>query len=185
MRNKKQGGVSLIELLISLSIVAILSAQIPAIQFSLARSKANTASDELQRILQFARLNAVSRAREITLCPSIDRQCNKTWSATSSFIVFIDKNENRRLDDTEQLLREVQVKHGSWAWRASGGRDYLRFSYDGSVKEIGSYYYCHFSDDRLARQITVNRQGRSYRSKDKDGDFRHEHNTRQGELSCS
>ena len=99
-------------------------------------------------------------------------------------MVFIDRDIDRELSEGEVLLRQSSLPRGRWLWRGAGRR-FLRFRADGSVMEMGTYTWCNEAgNDRHARQLTLNRLGRSYISRDKDGDGVHDANTSRKPISC-
>lgn len=64
-----QSGLTLIELLVAISVLAILlSIGIPSFQSMVAQNRATSAANELQSTLQFARSAAIAQARQVTVC---------------------------------------------------------------------------------------------------------------------
>ena len=67
------GGVTLLECLITLAIVAILmSIGVPAYRDQLAAARARAGAQQLYAAMQYARSMALVNVSEITLCPLID-----------------------------------------------------------------------------------------------------------------
>ena len=64
-----QSGLTLIELLVAVAVLAILlSIGIPSFQSLVAQNRATSAANELQSTLQFARSTAIAQARPVTVC---------------------------------------------------------------------------------------------------------------------
>ena len=67
------GGLTLLECLITLAIVAILiSIDVPAYRDQLAAARARAGAQQLYSVMQYARSMALVHVSEITLCPLID-----------------------------------------------------------------------------------------------------------------
>lgn len=166
-------GFTLIELLIVLAIaVVVLGIGIPGLAAVGDRHRALNAMLELRAVLNLARQTAMTRRIEVTLCGSTDdMRCANRWTGIPT-LVFADDNANRKLDAGEALLaRSTLTRSGRIHWRASGGRDYLRFRPDGSVREIGSFVYCSPDGDaRHTRALIVSFTGRTRSAVDRDGD---------------
>lgn len=64
-----QSGLTLIELMVAVAVLAILlSIGIPSFQSLVAQNRATSAANELQSTLQFARSTAIAQARPVTVC---------------------------------------------------------------------------------------------------------------------
>jgi prepilin-type N-terminal cleavage/methylation domain-containing protein len=97
---RRQRGVTLIELLITLSIAAVLLASaVPNFQGAIERLRLTTTTNELVLAVTLARTEATSRRARVAIVP---RTANN-WA--SGWHVFIDTNDNGRLDAGEFVLR--------------------------------------------------------------------------------
>ena len=171
---RTQRAYTLVELLITLMVAAILlGIGVPSMRSSLERNRGAMMMLELRGLLDTARQEAVTLQTEVTLCGTSDGlSCSTDWNGNPT-LVFIDSNRNRRLDTVAERLIQVSelTRSGAIRWRASGGRNYLRFRNDGGVREYGSFTYCpRESDARHARQIIVGATGRARSATDDDGD---------------
>ena len=184
-QSRHQSGLTLLELLITIAIVIIMAVLSVPFFDSLARSHSDTAMHYLMREVQQARSSAVVAGKTVTLCGSEDNEsCTKNWQTGMHILVFIDSDANRILDDDERLIRASNVPKGYFQWRGAG-RNYLRFRQDGSVREMGTFTYCPPSKKAdFARQLTINRPGRSYYSRDRNGDRTHEANNSRDPIAC-
>ena len=167
-------GFSLLELLVTLSIVSILSyLALPALTSARWSSEASQFTQLLSRSMAIARNRAVATGERITLCASTDRRnCLKHWRGEVSILVFTDRNRNYQLDggDTLHLQQRLMLRHVDAHWRGSLGRPYMRFRIDGSAIEYGRYSYCpRDGNPRGFRQLVVNRVGRAYLHHDGSG----------------
>jgi type IV fimbrial biogenesis protein FimT len=167
-----QQGFTLLELLIGITILGLLlGIGVPALQDLQARNRASATLMNLQALLALARSEAMTQRREVTLCGTQDgSRCARDWQ--SQTLVFLDANRNRRVDAGEQLVARMDVtRRGSLHWRASGGRHYLRFRANGSVKEFGTFSWCpQAGEPQHGRAIIVSFVGRARAAVDGDGD---------------
>lgn len=166
----KQVGLSLVNLLITLSILGIITSfAIPGFSALINQQKAVSTINQLIGTLQFARLSALERGKTITLCPKANNtECGKDWS--QGIIVFEDLNKNGVLEPSEQLIRVAQfIPQGArLKWVSFGSNNYLRYANDGStINQNGSFTFCPSNNDNLyARVIIINRSGRPRRGQD-------------------
>lgn len=123
------------------------------------RNRRLLAASELQRLLAFARAEAVNRQQHITLC-AVDGAgaCSRDWR-DGEIAVFADANRNRRLDDGE-ALRLSHWDGQRVQWRAALGRSYLQFSEMGDTSQNGSFILCGDTGAKLV--LRINRGGRPY-----------------------
>lgn len=166
-------GFTLIELMIVLVITAVMiGVAIPGFRDILNRTRAVGAMMELHALINLARQTAITRSREITLC-GVDEalKCIEPWEGNPT-LVFEDLNRNRKLDDGEfNAAHSDLTRSGHIRWRASGGRDYLRYKPSGRVSEIGTFRYCAVNTDpKSVRGIVVSMTGRPRAATDRNGD---------------
>jgi len=166
-KSKRQTGLTLINLLTTLSISSLLmTTGIPAITQTYYQQRANSTYDELFTLIQFTRLQAVNYHSQVILCPTKDNtNCINDWS--QQLMIFVDKNDDEIKDKGEELLR-VRAQLGSQEqikWDASGSRRYLRFKGDGSTgNQNGRLSYCLTTENKLyAKQIVMFLSGRARR----------------------
>ena len=171
---KLQTGFTLIELMVTVSILAILLATaIPAMADFLERNRANAIISEVRNLVAMARENAVHHGCFTTLCPSED---NTTCSSNTlaPLIVFSDCNRNRKIDEDDQLYRVMQPlpENSQLRWSFSLGRRYLQMTPQGFTNSLfGSLIYCPASgEEQHARLLIISRSGRARYGKDTDGD---------------
>lgn len=170
------GGVTLIELMVGLAVLAILLAiGAPSFQSFMASSRLSSASNDLIGSLALARSEAVRRGSRITLCKSdTGERCvtDGTWS--QGWIVFVD---NTRPDATASvdagdtiLTRNAAVANGLSITGDANVANFVSFSAQGDVRlmngtpQTGSVRVCSpldsLSNDRRARDIAIGATGR-------------------------
>ena len=110
---KQARGYTLIELMVTVTIVAILAAlAAPSFVRLIADNALSTQVNSLLADLRFARSEAIKRGINITLCPSSTSQdatatCGGSdWKA--GWIAFIDNDANNSRASTETILRRQE-----------------------------------------------------------------------------
>lgn len=129
-------GLTLIELVAVIAVIGIsLTALMPSWSQLAQRNRVITNANQLLAQLRYARNEAVTRGRFISLCPSIDGSlCTgnaQGWH--EGYLIFEDSNGDRRRDVGEPLLR-VQDRLGPGIrLHSTAGRPAIRFRADGAA----------------------------------------------------
>ena len=165
-------GQSLIELLFVFAIAALLvAASLPDLGFMAAKHRVDVLAETFERLIVTTRSHAITGQKIASLCPYGENSCGDDWS--KGVILFTDQNNNGEIDDKDQMLEAKQWAENETTiqWRASAGRNYLRYSPTGMARQFGKFHLCNINDDkRLNRSLVVNRQGRVKRYRDSDDD---------------
>lgn len=171
LSNIRPSGFSLLELIISMAISAILlAAAIPGFGYFKAKSDARSVTSGLSRMLAKARSHAIFHSELVTVC-GVDAQLECNNEQFDTLIAFIDQNENRIVENDEQTVFQVTFDYqGQLSMRASLNRRYFQFTHNGSSRQAGSFIYCDPNYTNAARRVTVSLSGRSYIAHDQDND---------------
>lgn len=165
-------GFTLIELLLTLTIASITFGMAAGGMTSLVeKSRKQALQAELLTLINLARNNAISNGVAVTLCPLDSRgHCSKNWS--SEITVFRDPQRERRMTNTDQIIRiSDPVSSGELKGR-TGIRTYFGFRPSGLAREaIGHFLWCPDDDDAArAFQIRINMGGRPLVARDNNND---------------
>lgn len=129
-------GVTLIESLIGLCITAaLLSSAIPAFTGALERLRLSTTVNDLLLAISLARSEATARHVRVGVAP----RTGSDWS--SGWLVFIDANDNGRLDEGEATVRVFDPVPARMTVAAAFGNydgHVLSFDHVGLLRRPGS-----------------------------------------------
>jgi len=119
---KQQCGVTLLELMTALGVAAILvSVGAPALRDMTIRERIAGAAQDLHIDLAFARSEAVTRATNVTVCPSSDLiACsNDGWG--NGRLIFVDPNANGAIDGGEVVVKQSAALVGGLTTTPAAG----------------------------------------------------------------
>ena len=110
MFKRRIGGFTLLELMVTIAIAAILLAiALPSFQGSLRSNRVATATNELLASLSLARSEAVRNTRGAGVCTSADgAACGGDWN--SGWLVWADTDGDGAVDAGETVVRFTQAK---------------------------------------------------------------------------
>ncbi|MGV3591885.1 MAG: GspH/FimT family pseudopilin [Gammaproteobacteria bacterium] len=172
---RKAAGLSLIELLICLGIIAFLAlkASTPGFASWRERKEVDGVMRELIGAVDLARAHAIAENVMVTFCRSNDGQnCQGKWHEGS--ILFTDFNADRVMNGDDRLLfrLEPMPAAGTLEFRSFQNRQYLQMTSRGFTNyQNGNFTFCPASGDpRMARQVIVSFTGRTRFARDGDGD---------------
>lgn len=161
-RYSKSKGFTLLELLITLGIIAIASGlAIASMSALMDDSDGENYAREFVKTINYSRLQAVSSGQTVTLCPLVSGTCSSDWS--KDITIFIDANNNRTLG-TNTVLRIVEAIPSQNSLTYTGTALGISFYSDGSIgdSDNGSFsYYQNKVCDTSARGIDINNSGRA------------------------
>jgi type IV fimbrial biogenesis protein FimT len=162
MNTPRQTGITALELMVTMAIVAILLATaVPSFKTYGWNLRMKTAMDVLQTDLNLARSRAITHNIQTIICPAtVSDDCSGESHWQAGWIVFTDLNADTRRQEGEPLLKHA----GSVELlkiNSSRSRSHLRFFANGTAP--GSNVSIRFCDKRGAEHagvITVSNTGR-------------------------
>ncbi|MCL1144865.1 GspH/FimT family pseudopilin [Shewanella marinintestina] len=102
----KQLGVTLVELMVTIAVAAILLAiGVPSLTSMYEGYRAESNIRTIQQAIQFGRSHALSYGTRITVCPLNNNTCNSNW--INGFSVFVDNGTQHTIDGTDQVLLNI------------------------------------------------------------------------------
>lgn len=135
----RQSGVTLVELLVVITLVAILmSIGVPSYKYVTASNRMATEVNSLLGDLQYARSEAVRQGQYVTVCvaqstdpanPSCAASGTATWQ--KGWIVFSDVNHDETIDSAGSVLRIQNAFTSSDTFVAAPATSTVTFNRDG------------------------------------------------------
>ena len=159
---------TLIELIIAIAIITVLlSAGIPGFRSLSCNSSISTAVSSMAAHLQLARSEAIKRASQVVLCPSLDREhCSDSFEWQRGFIIYADNNGNRARDPSEPLLRFHRPDNNRVRIFTSAGRKKLAYKPSGMAPgSTATITVCDRARIAEPRAIILSNPGRARFSK--------------------
>ena len=153
-----------IELIITVVIIAILvTIALPSLQKDLMRKEVQNSQLKLTRALQMARQQAMSQANHVVICGTQQKNTCTTNSWSSGFLVFIDVNNNRKVDSNETVLwsEHLNLKYGSLNWGSLNSNNLSFIPRTGlPLGSNGTFSYCA-RDKQFNYSLVVSQMGHS------------------------
>lgn len=164
MRDSRRDGdgFTLLELMITLAVLAVLAAiALPSFRYTLQSNHVATRVNAFVGAVAFSRSEAVRSSRGSGLCASADgAACGTDWAA--GLLVWEDANGNGTLDEGETVARYISPDKSVIAQGPASG--IIAFDSRGRRTDASDIAFtispvdCR-SGDRLQRKLAVNRTG--------------------------
>ncbi len=194
---KAVDGFTLVELIVTVSIVAILGGIVAPSFVSFVQDNRITGQiNTLIGTIHYARGEAASRRSIVTLCASSNSSsCSNSNSWESGWIIFSDSNNNGNaiIDGTDELILVQEALEGGNTLRESGfgftGAGKIHFNANGflyaSDPSAGTMTLCNDDGATAAKAIIVNISGTSRLATDDNSDGTvNDHDGSLSNISC-
>ena len=157
---KKQKGMTLLELLVATTVLAILlSVTVPALGDWTKKIRMDTAVYTLQRSIQFARSEAVSRNEIVSICPSLDAEtCTQAENWGIGWIIYADQSGSRDREQNDPILRVQEQLSGTKINYNRGKR--ISVNGMGRISQNGSVWVCSEQNQGEATRLIMIHSGR-------------------------
>jgi type IV fimbrial biogenesis protein FimT len=140
LKQRGAQGHSLVELSIVLCIIMLLLITIPCFDALLIHQEQMLVLDRIQQAIAYAKNEAFSRRKIISLCPSLNKiSCSLAPDWSTGFIVF-ENQEGKKQTETHFILEAFEgARHGHLYFSASGNQ--LHIHPNGTTTNIGTFIY--------------------------------------------
>lgn len=160
-------GFSMLELMIALSIGAILATvAVPSYQSMMVQSRLSTQSNELLTALHYTRSEAIKRGTRVTICKSNTSgdSCANGGNWQDGWIVYSDSGTAGTMDGNDEILRVFPGLNGSTITSGNTYKNWIAYLANGSSEGSGglgndSFIICN---NAQGRKIVLNKTGRPY-----------------------
>jgi type IV fimbrial biogenesis protein FimT len=159
----RAAGFTLIEMMMTLALVAILAAiAVPAFGKLVQATEGETSGSAFTAALSTARILAVSRHANVSICPTLDqRYCGRTDEWQHGWMVFVDADRDGVRTDDEDLLSVTQAQPDGVAIVSSAGRLRIGYRPDGSATgSNATFTLCDRRGAKSATALVINNAGR-------------------------
>ena len=158
-----QRGLTLVEVMITLTIAAILLTwAVPSLQDFIVRNRMSTEVNNLVATLYVARSESVKRLEKVKVCPA-----NSDFSGCSGtdwekgWIIFTDVNNNNVINDTDTLIQEYPSLPSRFKIQGSADRPYIVFQPNGrSTGYTNTFKFCDSGGVANVRNVILSNEGR-------------------------
>lgn len=163
----RRRGFSLSELLVTVAIIAIVTAVgLPMLRGFIDDAGVSAAADQMLASLNYTRTEAVKRNTRVTMCRSGDGASCAAPAVVGDWrggwIVFVDGTEPAQLDDGDEILRVQNALTGSGRLLAGGAvADYVSYASSGQARlsdgssQAGVLTACAASASAKRRRIAL------------------------------
>ncbi|MFP8967929.1 GspH/FimT family pseudopilin [Pokkaliibacter sp. CJK22405] len=151
-RRKRQQGFTLIELVVTVAIMAIVAAWgIPSFGRMMLSYQVTSDSESLFRALVSARTAAVDRRTSVRVCPSSN---GTTCGSSSEIINFIDLNGDNQVNANADIILRTRLKS------SVSSNDPVSFTRSGTTDGVKTYIICDENgSEAIYRVVRVARVG--------------------------
>jgi type IV fimbrial biogenesis protein FimT len=154
---KTQHGFTLIELVVTTTIIAILmSIGVPSFRYVTTNNRVSSEINGLLGDLQFARAEAIKRGLLVSVCASNDgKTCLGTATWSGGWVVFSDAGAVGSVDGTDQLLRVQKALSGGDTMVAdTAGFSAITFNREGFARGLAGPVLLKLHDSKSLAQYT-------------------------------
>lgn len=154
-------GFTLVELMITLAVAAILvTAAVPSFMSMIASNRVTAASNDLVTALNLGKSEAIRSGRYALLCKNSN--CDTTGSWADGWILFSDVDNNGVQNGDDPIIRTQEALEPSLAFQYIGGSggSRIQFRPNGSLNELGRFCFRNSYQNENSRVVRITQSGR-------------------------
>lgn len=161
MLTSRQRGFTLIELMVTVSIAAILMGlAVPSFMNFIVRNRLVSYNNDLIAAVTFARSEAVRRGTTVSVCKrNTDASCvGGSWSNGWLVVVNTANVNPTAVAPSGPVLRVHEALSPSYTLDANNNfENYVTYRADGTANQLGTFVFCHDGQTVGARALTLTR----------------------------
>ena len=174
----KQNGFTLLELLVTVGVIAIVvSIGVPSMASLIRGNRVVADANDFISTVHTARAVALNNVVQVTVCKSLDQaSCSNAASWHDGWIIFIDNDEDeiRNLGGTpEPLIHAHKSLQRSNTLQSTAFANWIAFRPNGlaigSAGNAGTFSLCNEAGAGYGRDISISRTGSSSIGENADG----------------
>lgn len=166
MKITSENGFTIIELMISIMVMAILAfIAAPSMRGMIERNKIDSSVTSMMRSIVAARSEAIARNQPVVMCSSSNGTSCTTGGWDNGWISFADSDADGTLDASEAVLGVSSASSGVTLRSSAADPNTLVFLADGTITEVTDFRVCGPDADLdEAYAINISVTGRPRRS---------------------
>jgi type IV fimbrial biogenesis protein FimT len=167
----KQQGFTLIELVVTVAMAAIILAMgVPSFQETIRNNQLTSNANEFIAALNLTRSEAVKRGVRVVLCKSSDQaNCTGAGGYDQGWVVFVDADNDATIDAPGDIVRVFEGLKTGLTLAVAGAPtndidDYVAYLPQGMAQSIGGAFQAGtlvLCKDAKARNIVISSTGRA------------------------
>ncbi len=160
---QRAAGFTLIELMVTLSVLAVLlAAGIPSFTGLLRQWRLEAAVNTLSGDLRLARSNATRTSRHVVVCAQDGGQCSGEETWTQGWLVFIDADSDDALGNGDTVIAQRGPQAGIAAMGLSSSvKHHIRFRPNGTLNGMSATINVQTTGaDSKQQDVVINNIGR-------------------------
>jgi type IV fimbrial biogenesis protein FimT len=154
---KTQHGFSLLELLVTMTIIATLvSIGMPSFRYVTTGNRISAGVNGLLGDMQFARAEAIKQGQTVSVCATNDgKTCLGTSTWSGGWIVFSDTGAIGSIDGTDQMLRvQKKLSSGDTLIANTAGFGVITFNREGFARNMPGPVLLKLHDAKNKNEFT-------------------------------
>lgn len=164
MRTKANQGFTLIELVITITVLAIVATvAVPSFRNVIVSNSVSFDRDEFFTLANLARSEAIKRGTAVTICRSSDgSSCNDSLAWDQGWLAFHDANADGNKDSGEEEIRSIGALDGQVSVAYSGSDDRITYTSRGLlIRGDGVFTFSHSAGSQFDKIVDIGVTGRA------------------------